>query len=389
MIKNFKKFLATFSAAGIALCSTGCFSDYEKQNDEVGVQPVGYSSDVDSTTTKKDDSTSDFDPNTVTKLEIPEQTALHLVITGKKDETTTTASDAIDEVTTTSKDEDYSYTDTDVVTTAKRENRPTVTTATKAATKPVSKSTTKVVLKTTKATKPTTKATTTTTTTTTTVPITEPPVVETEPPVVEPELPPVGEYRIEDICSNFDSYNFYADKLIDSIISRAMSENPNTLISYNVGYGRTFMGAECCFILYALNSNYGYDESMLYRFFKNYPYEDLINFKSFILQFERVIDHFNVQIDYSKYTIDSSVGNFLNEADYAYRNGQFDAFMEDKIVNGNAGQNILSNSGAMAILYSYDNGKYLNYDNFIAIDGMLDNNIDYINGVVQGHSYHM
>ena len=78
--------------------------------------------------------------------------------------------------------------------------------------------------------------------------------------------------------------------------------------------------------------------------------------------FKVIQDSLQCDVDYSKYTINKDVGNFLNEADQAYRDGNFDQFMSDTILCGNVSPDVLDNPGAMAILYSYDNGKFLNYD---------------------------
>lgn len=234
-------------------------------------------------------------------------------------------------------------------------------------------STTKTTTKAT--TKPTTEKTTTIVTTTTTEAV-------TEPPVTEPQEP---EYDIYDL-NNIGVSKKCFDVFVNSYLCDVFINYPgNTFISIDIGYGETYLGAEACMFLESLNYIYCDNEyintSGLYKYRSA---DDLNNCKNYLFHSRETQDILQYDIDYSKYTINKEVGNFLNEADQAYRDGNFDQFMNDTIVSGNVSPDVLNNPGAMAILYSYDNGKYLNYDD---IDSMLSVLVNHICEQAFGYGY--
>ena len=182
-------------------------------------------------------------------------------------------------------------------------------------------------------------------------PVTQPPV--TEPPVIEPPVietqPPVQSYSINDIAYNWDIYSTFASDLTSDTMTI-----PGYMMScINMPYGLSNGYVECSFILSALNSGY-INDSVLYDEFSFYSQGDLLNSKDFMYSFNMVENTMGTDVDYTKYTINWSDGDFLNRADQAYREGWFDSFIEQNLGN------IPNNPGVMGILYSYDKGRYLN-----------------------------
>lgn len=202
-------------------------------------------------------------------------------------------------------------------------------------------------------TKPTTAKTTTTVTTTTTEAV-------TEPPVTEPQEP---EYDIYDL-NNIGVSKKCFDVFVQSFKHSLLTNYPNNMFFViDIGYGETHMGFESSLIIESLNNVYCDNEYInTSGQYANIDADYLNNCKYFMYNFKVIQDSLQCDVDYSKYTINKDVGNFLNEADQAYRDGNFDQFMSDTILCGNVSPDVLDNPGAMAILYSYDNGKFLNYD---------------------------
>ena len=234
--------------------------------------------------------------------------------------------------------------------------------------------TTKTTPKTTKTTSDTTKTTTSKTTTTVTTTTEE----VTEPPVTEPEY---DIYDLNNIGSNKYCFESFSNSIRISILSNYSS---NAFVTIDIGYGPTPMGYECSLILESLNNIYCDNEYINAECYKKIDAAYLDNCKYFMYNFKIVKDYFQSDFDYSRYTINKTVGNFLNEADEAYRNGSFDQFMADTIGCGNVSPDVLDNPGAMAILYSYDNGEYLNYDD---VDSKLNVVVNHISEQAFGYGY--
>ena len=231
-------------------------------------------------------------------------------------------------------------------------------------------STTKTTITTKKTTPTTTKKTTTTTKVTTTTKAT----TVTQPPVYD--------FDIHNIGNSVKVFNFFSERLVYDM---EVGYPDGSLYRFDFGYGATPLGNEANFMLESLNPNdcnkYFINASGLYD---GVSTQKLSNYKSFMYMFKDVQEILGCDVDYSRYTIDSEIGNFLNAADDAYRNGNFDQFMNYYIVNGNASQNCLNNPGLMAILYSYDEGKYLDYN---SIDQQLDVVANGISVDVLGYGY--
>ncbi len=199
--------------------------------------------------------------------------------------------------------------------------------------------------------------------------------------LTEPAEP---EYDIYDL-NNIGVSKKCFDVFVNSFLCDLFINYPNTFVSIDIGYGDTYLGAESCVFLESLNcvncDNEYINTSGLYKY-RNI--DDLNNCKYFLYHFKTVQDHLQCDVDYSQFTIDKNVGNFLNQADQAYRDGNFELFMSETFGCANVSDEILKNSGAMAILYSYDNGKYLNFDE---IDSQLNVVVNHICEQAFGNPY--
>lgn len=202
---------------------------------------------------------------------------------------------------------------------------------------------------------------------------------ETTPaPIIDPETPVLGEACLQNIGSNWFDWSYFSDEFQNEIKAYR-----NGIYQVDIGYGYTNLWGESCFALQALNYNYFNNDDVIGSLYDDYNYDDIVNFKKCLFMLRRVQELNNADVDYSKYTIDTCVGDFLNLADDAYRNGSFDDFMINNFCNGNPDSIITNNPGAMAILYSYDNGKYLSFD---GIDASLNDVVNRISNVKFGYT---
>lgn len=361
-VKNLclKKGLAIISTAFIAFTGTGCSIGGKKNDDgknnsivSIDEQTETVLSTIETTTTLKP-----FDKNSGCINHFDDDTSVVSDYVQTSYESDLTVSDI---TSTTAKS-------TDIIAEANK-NDNTAKTSKSTIVKPtttnvrITDGTTKIVNTTNAATpKPTT-----TVTTTTTEAVTEAPVSYS--------------YDLYGISNGIDTFGNYSHYLYNDLISN--SGYNDCFLSIDLGYGESFMGPECKLILQSLNYDNISDDVLDWNF-TDYSLESLYDYKTFIYNFKYVLDQLNGDIDYAKYTLNTNVGNFLNEADQTYRDGSFDNFMIDKIVNGNVGQDILSNPGAMAILYSYDKGKYLDFN---SVDYMLSSNIDHVCDVVNTNTF--
>ena len=188
-------------------------------------------------------------------------------------------------------------------------------------------------------------------------PVTQPPVTEppvTEPPVIETQ-PPVQSYSINDIGYDVCAFSDFSVDLCRDV----MSVQGYMLTGINMSYGYSTGAIELSAALAALNSAYMNDD-VLSIYFSIFSQNEVLNSKEFIYNFNMVQSTMGNDVDYTKYTINWSDGDFLNRADQAYREGWFDSFIEQNLGN------IPNNPGVMGILYSYDNGRHLNRDDINA-----------------------
>lgn len=215
--------------------------------------------------------------------------------------------------------------------------------------------------------------------TTTTTPITEPPVTEpivTEPPVTEPVMRDPSDYTLEEIAYDPIAFTMIADRLKKDLL------NGNGI---ETEYGTVWGSAEAACILAILNNGKINEDVLTYNL-GMYTAEDITNCTKFIYKIRYAQELCGTDLDFEKYTLDPSIGQFLNSIDDEFRNGTINDKMYDMFVNGNYIEEYIYNPSTLPVICSYGRDSYLlgseNVD-YICMDAYIDN----LCNTVLGHSY--
>ena len=208
----------------------------------------------------------------------------------------------------------------------------------------------------------TTTASTTSTTTTTTTTTTNPPSISTE-------------YKIEDIATNYNAFIVYAGKLNMDL----MNGNGRYTNSGSITYG----GMESKIALAMLNDGLINDE-VLQTLLKNYNIDDFELGAEYLYKWCQTQNMFETDVDFSKYTIDSEIGDYLNALDDAYRNGTAEEYIYDKFFVGNISDKCVKNPAIWALTSSYDETLGLNTADVEV--RIMDEYIKELNQTVHGES---
>jgi len=265
----------------------------------------------------------------------------------------------------------------------KRSSRPTTEEKEETTHKTTAKVTTTKKPTTTTTTKRTTTTTkkTTTTTTTTHAPITEAP---TE-PATEAPTEPITEapteyyevdYSFENIAHDSAVFRYHASDLKYELFHG---------ISIDTIYGTTSCGTECELLLAILN--YGQiDDNVLQSVFQYYSESDIKNCQNFLYDYLGYAKkELGSNVDFTKYTLDKTVGEYLNSLEQAADNGT----IVDMIRNEWEGENIPEYPAIFLALESYDeryNGNQIIYPG-TANGYIVDRTVDDIINKALGRSY--
>jgi len=206
------------------------------------------------------------------------------------------------------------------------------------------------------------------------------PVVETEPetePQTEPVIDEPKGFDINDICYDRDAFVAFSKSFALSL----KSNYPNSYPVFDFGYGDTTLFIESGLTVQMLNMDYcDFSSYVIDSDSLNY----LDNYSLFLYNFKFIKDFLNTDVDFSRYTVNSHVGNFLNDMDKAYKDGRYHQFMEESIQNGYFNEEIMNNAGAYTILYSYDKGEFLNQDD---VDNVFNGAKNSISNSLSGSSF--
>ena len=93
---------------------------------------------------------------------------------------------------------------------------------------------------------------------------------------------------------------------------------------------------------------------------------------------------FDTDVDFSKYTIDSEIGDYLNALDDAYRNGTAEEYIYDKFVVGNISDKCVKNPAIWALTSSYD--ETLGLSTAVVEVRIMDEYIKELDKTVHGES---
>lgn len=203
----------------------------------------------------------------------------------------------------------------------------------------------------------------------TTTPITEPPVTEpivTEPPVTEPIWRDPDDYRLEEIAYDGEAFNQIAYRLKKDLL------NGNGI---ETEYGTVWGSAEAACILAILNNGKINEDVLTYNL-GMYTAEYLTICTKFIYKICYAQELCGTDLDFEKYTLDPSIGQFLNSIDDEFRNGTINDKMYDMFVNGNYIEEHIYNPSTLPVICSYGRNSYLlgseNVD-YICMDAYIDN----------------
>lgn len=210
----------------------------------------------------------------------------------------------------------------------------------------------------------------------TTEAVTESPVTE---PVQRDHVRSIMGYNIEQIAYDSQALSFYSSIFNSNMLSNL---GYDTMYTFDIGYGQTSFGRE--FIIFMIAMNPEIQDDCINANINYFDPNDFENYKTFLYNFKHVQEIMGSDIDFANYTIDIATGEFLNNAFSAEKNGTFDQFMSNTIASGNVSPNVLNNAGAMAVLYSCDGGRYLNYND---IDNNLNENFNRIRNAAFGPDY--
>ena len=187
-------------------------------------------------------------------------------------------------------------------------------------------------------------------------------------------------YVLSDIKNNYGAFSGFCYNF-----SHELMKSDAFVTGCRLSYGVTSGCDECALILYSLNEEYISDD-IIKSFFSDCSQDELQNYKIFLYKFNKIQEMFESNVDFTKYCLDPEIGKYLNRINSEYRNGNFDSFMEDQIVNGNIKDKFYNNAAIMAIMHSYDSRPYYLTEsdiNYNCMDGFFDR----VSNIVYGNSY--
>ena len=168
----------------------------------------------------------------------------------------------------------------------------------------------------------------------------------TEPPKVDPVEPPIYEdYSLNDITWSADAFNEYADKLNQDLYQGSMWTGID---------GELHDGWRECRLALAVLNNEQINEEVLASVFADYSDDEIYSARNYIYGICSAQEVFQSEIDFNNYVIDEEIGNFLNEMDNAYEDGEIDNFMTNKFWNGEAGERLMDSLTVWAVGAGYD-----------------------------------
>lgn len=193
----------------------------------------------------------------------------------------------------------------------------------------------------------------------------QPETTTTQAPVIEE--PEFREYTLEDIKTNYGAFNQLAQHLKSELMAgNAMSMS---YTDYTAG------GSEARLLLAMLNEGYINDD-VLGEVFADYSEEELKNYTEFIYSIADIQEMFGTDVDFSKYTLNPEIGEYLNYIDETYRYGDIDGLIYDVFMNGNMSDSCSSNPAVLSMLCSCDKNNNYIYEkniNDLFMDSYIEN----------------
>lgn len=193
---------------------------------------------------------------------------------------------------------------------------------------------------------------------------TEPPV--TEPIVTKPIMRDPSDYTLEDIAYDWEAFFEYADRLKDDLFNGC---------GVPTEYGNAWGGTESKCILAILNHG-KINDDVLESNLGMYTAEQLTNCTKFVYKICYAQELCGTDLDFEKYTLDPSIGQFLNDIDDAYRNGTINEVLYNIFMDANILEQYLYNPSILPVLNSYDrNCTQVDSDlvDYFCMDAYIDN----------------
>jgi len=194
-------------------------------------------------------------------------------------------------------------------------------------------------------------------------------------PVTQPPTQPDYDYKLEDIANNANAFNVYAQRFNKDLLKGNGIYLPSN--------GITGGGREARFTLAMLNEDKISDE-VLKEMFKDYDMDETYSYKEYVYNIAKSQATYGTDVDFTKYTLDKKLGNYLNSIDEANRKGEIDQFLYGALMETNMPE-YLYKPIVVAMWCSYDkNEKYISTK---SADYDIEGFVDKLCNIVYGKTY--
>ena len=187
------------------------------------------------------------------------------------------------------------------------------------------------------------------------------------------------EYILENIGCQINDFEMYRGYFNSELLD-------GNGIECNYGSGGTYGGRESKLVLALLNYRCINDD-VIQNALGNFSEQELKDYQNFLYLIAPIKDATGHGVDFTNYTLNQEIGNYLNELQNA---GDINDFIYNTWVQGNMPQSCKENPAVAAIVASYDiyhNGsKYLTQEQ---VDNeILNDAVDNIISKAKGYEYH-
>ena len=194
------------------------------------------------------------------------------------------------------------------------------------------------------------------------------------------DVPYEIDYSFENIAHNPIVFEYYVSELSQKIYGGKLIE---------CNYGSTGAVAECELLLAILNYNQ-IDDVVLQDIIGDYTESDIRNFQNFLYNVTYAEREWGSNIDFTQYTLNPTIGEYLNSLEQAADNGTIIDIIDDAWNNDNMPEECLNHPAPYLILGSFDeyydpNGIMYQGD---VNDYILNEKVDEIISKAKGYEYH-
>ncbi|MBQ7009836.1 MAG: hypothetical protein IJN05_11600 [Ruminococcus sp.] len=185
-----------------------------------------------------------------------------------------------------------------------------------------------------------------------------------------------SDYKLEDIATNVGAFYHFSNCLRQDLLKNN---------GFYMDYGITYGGYEVDMILTILNDG-KISEDVIKKVFKDYSVEEIKNSIKFLYSIHEIEKYYGTRIDYSKYTLNKEIGNYINKISYHKYNGGYEDFMYDTFMLGVDANIVINNTPVAAFMATYDSeNKYMGKEN--ANEMGVDEFVNNVTQIALGKSY--